>query len=350
MFCVRCGAGAKANEKICAQCGMRLIAPDALLKLMKLSQADKAQKRADAKEKAASKKEAGGIKSAIFPKPLSIFDDYEESAPQKRASRKPVSEKTQAGKAAPKKKAEKPNEKAVVKNPVVKLPPKKTEAKAERKGPKAGYSKEMFLIPERREKSGGKAGGREGMRRASTRTPVRKESGKASSRAKAAEDGKRHKASSKKASASAKKKEAFADRHMRSAVSMCLLVFTVIMVLVWGYGTKSGLKTFAQYGVGTVKGYILLGDEFMDGGNYNRAVEYYYKALRDDVTYEAAYKLSAAYRKTGDIENETSALLLLMDHYAGEEAPYKRILELYPDPATRPERVQMAISMHENIR
>ena len=35
MYCVRCGAKADEKRKTCAKCGMRLISPEALLKLLK---------------------------------------------------------------------------------------------------------------------------------------------------------------------------------------------------------------------------------------------------------------------------------------------------------------------------
>ncbi|MBQ3169888.1 MAG: hypothetical protein IJB99_09025, partial [Clostridia bacterium] len=88
----------------------------------------------------------------------------------------------------------------------------------------------------------------------------------------------------------------------------------------------------------------------MMNGNYKRAVEHYYKALSKKINYEAGYRLSLAYQKTGETDKEASALLLLMDHYTGMDAPYKRILELYPDPGARPEKVQIAISMHEGLQ
>ena len=142
--------------------------------------------------------------------------------------------------------------------------------------------------------------------------------------------------------------DSFTEKHLRSIISMVLLTITVVLTLMWGYSSESGLRTMAQFGLGSRKGYILLGDDCMMNGNYKRAVEHYYKALSKKVNYEAGLKLSWAYRRCGDIEKETSALLLLMDQFHTAQEPYDRIMELYPYPDSRPAPVQKAISMYEN--
>lgn len=348
MYCVRCGAKADEKRKTCAKCGMRLISPEALLKLLKKADAErKAAKAASEMPLKEDKKRVTPLdENPAQPKRRSIFDDDIIVEEVKVIKHKAPSEK-------------KKPEKAVKTNPVVKLPPKKTEDKTmESRSGRKGYSKEMFLIPERKES----AKRTSGIKRASARSGKTADSKAAKPKARAgktADDGKRHKAKKEPVSKSTKKPinkktvlkkktETFTERHLRSIVSMCLLAACLTVFLVWGFATENGLKTFAQYGLGTNRGYILLGDDCMENGNYMRAVEYYYRALRDEVDYTAAWKLSEAYRQTGDIERETSALLLLMDNYPGQNAPYQRMLQLYPDPRMRPESVARAIGMHES--
>ena len=81
----------------------------------------------------------------------------------------------------------------------------------------------------------------------------------------------------------------------------------------------------------------------MDGGNYSRAVENYYASLSKRLSYEAAYKLAAAYSYTGDAAKEVSALLLCIENYPALKAPYEQLYRMYPDEASRPVRVQAAL-------
>jgi len=357
MYCVRCGAKASEKRKTCAECGMRLITPEALLKLLK---------KADSEKKAAAEKKMAVEKAAVIrsdekkrvmplsenpvqPRRRSIFDDDIVVEEVKVIKQKPLP------------KAKKKPEAAAKDNPVVKLPAKKTEdKKMEGRAGRKGYSKDMFLIPERRENAKRSSG----IKRSSARSGKGKDTNavKAKTRvSKKADDEKRHKVKKTpvirnakkpavKKTHSGSKKETFTEKHLRSIVSMCLLFVSVSLFLLWGFTTEKGLKSFARYGIGTSRGYILLGDDCMESGNFTRAVEYYYRALRDKTDYTAAKKLSEAYRQTGDTERESSALLLLMDNYPQEDWPYQRILQLYPDPKTRPESVKNAISMHESKR
>lgn len=470
MYCVRCGEKAEKGQKICIGCGMRLISPEALLKLLKKHDLEKkiarmefdrkekeakddafvkgymdrlsskeekpsvraAQKQtlenakkkksSDEREKASSKagqslrteksavkpeekkhkrpdsivldisqsskktarraddeynektakKEAKDASSRrvtpLFdnptqPKRRSIFDDAnEERKPEKpkqasgggsaRSAGKRDKEEKNAG--ADKRKTEKPKTSEKKKsNPVVRLPEKKKPSDGPKKN--AGRNErrltDQYYIPERKDKAGRTGNGKTGDRVKSDRTSVKRPDRTHPAGSKSRQPSHKTKSSGTArggGSRPAREEDTFAEKHLRSIISMVLLACTVVFVLMWGYTTESGLRTMAEFGLGSSRGYVLLGDDCMEGGNYKRAVEHYYKALSKKVNYEAGIKLSRAYQKTGETEKETSALLLLMDHYSSEQEPYNRILELYPYPDQRPEPVRAAISMHEN--
>ena len=93
----------------------------------------------------------------------------------------------------------------------------------------------------------------------------------------------------------------FAERHLRSLTALGLLVCALIAFVSWGNLSADGMRTFASLGIGKAQGYVLLGDDCMRGGNYSRAVEHYYEALRRGKSYDAAYRLASAYSYTGDV-------------------------------------------------
>ena len=144
-------------------------------------------------------------------------------------------------------------------------------------------------------------------------------------------------------------RESFLEKHLRSLIAMVLLVVTVIVFCAWSTSTASGKRAFAQLGIGSTPGYILLGDDCMETGNYARAVEYYYRALSRHTTYESAVKLARAYRMTGDTEREATVLLLCADQFETEREPYERLKALYPTLTQRPESVQNALNRGAHI-
>ena len=140
----------------------------------------------------------------------------------------------------------------------------------------------------------------------------------------------------------------FVEQHLRSVVAVSATLIAVLALLWWGLFTDKGAYTFASVGIGSSRGYVLMAEECMQNGNYNRAVEYCRQALNYGVSYEAAGKLAAAYSYLHDLKNETGALLLCVDNFPERKAPYVELAALYPDEFTRPENVQKAIE--EGIR
>ncbi|MBQ3231580.1 MAG: hypothetical protein IJB25_10120 [Clostridia bacterium] len=468
MYCVKCGTKAEKGQKLCNECGMRLISPEALLKLLKKADLEKklsqmenispvkpdkgddfvrsyvTRLRQDEKEAAAQKRKRvitdsvlsrkpapektvvkpeekkkkvvpseekrkksaeeknsdalrtvkktslkvenaqtekvrkapvkkGGVSenksdkrvTPLFdnptqPKRTSIFDEPAMEIREKKVKKTPEAEKkrTENQKTSAEGKLKAPKS-----NPVVKLPEKKkTMAESRKKDSNQGRVQNQLIFTmdradERRKPDTNKQ--RTVVKRSPEHSGVKRPDRTKSAQARQNSSANREKPVQRKSSSggagakSVRKKkdeDSFAEKHLRSIISMVLLTITVILTLMWGYSTDSGLRTMAELGLGSRRGYILLGDDCMMNGNYKRAVEHYYKALSKKINYEAGYRLSLAYQKTGETDKETSALLLLMDHYTGMDAPYKRILELYPDPGARPEKVQIAISMHEGLQ
>lgn len=433
MYCVRCGEKAEKGQKVCSSCGMRLISPEALLKLLKKADLEKKlssmdfearekEKKEDAfvrrymdklskedagvsvsaRKKAEKTKTAAESKKSDPPKRLIVESDVTVKKKKTADSDVTVRKKTADSDVTVKKKKTpdtgvsvkrmQPDDKAskrvtpLFENPTqpkrrsifddtddfgdsakkkavsggggkpdgvkkvkgesskkpasaVKLPEKKKSAKDARKAEPAYYISDYDERPRRRkpDKMPPERPSLKRPERAKTQ-PVKNARPKGSSvQTRNSGGGKRK-----------KDDDSFTEKHLRSIISMVLLTITVVLTLMWGYSTESGLRTMAQFGLGSRKGYILLGDDCMMNGNYKRAVEHYYKALSKKVNYEAGIKLSWAYKRCGDIEKETSALLLLMDQYKTAQEPYDRMLELYPYPDSRPEPVKNAISMYEN--
>lgn len=138
--------------------------------------------------------------------------------------------------------------------------------------------------------------------------------------------------------------ELFSLKHIRSTVAVILLLFTVITIALWGTLTDSGQRSFAKLGVGSWKGYILLGDEYMEAANYTRAVECYYSSIKKNMSLEGTYKLAAAYSFTGDISREANALMACIMNYPDYKMAYVQLYRLFPYEETRPSEVNSAIN------
>ena len=468
MYCVKCGTRAEKGQKLCYKCDMRLISPEALLKLLKKADLEKKRSkmenispekpdksddfirsyvtrlRQNEKEAAAQKRKRvitdsersekiAPVKAVVKPeekkkKAVPSEEKRKKSAEEnnsdalhtvKKTSMKAENAQTEKfGKAPVKKGGDSENKsdkrvtplfdnptqpkrtsifdepamvirekkvkktleaekkktehqrisaegkpKAQTSNPVVRLPEKKkTMADRQKKESSIGRMQNQLIFTmdradERRRSGANKQ--RTAVKRSPEYSGVKRPERTKSAQARQNFSANRENPIQRKSSSGGagaknirkkKDEDSFAEKHLRSIISMVLLTITVILTLMWGYSTDAGLRTMAELGLGSRRGYILLGDDCMMNGNYKRAVEHYYKALSKKINYEAGYRLSLAYQKTGETDKEASALLLLMDHYAGMDAPYKRILELYPDPGARPEKVQIAINMHEGLQ
>ncbi len=396
MYCVKCGTRAEKDQKLCHECGMRLISPEALLKLLKkadlekkLSQIDQVSFSKSEKSVNAGKIHMDGVsKEAEKPVESKITKKTEKTIVKPAVKAAPVKKESEDKRvtpllenpAQPKRRSifddtsdvpvvqNKTSSKGAMKsagkqrtNPAVKLPEKKKTVSERQKRDKmqSHAGGQLFFMPDHDETRKKTAAPRRNpsAKRVNVPSGARQRPDRAKSlpRNPAVPVKKARPVQARSSSGGGnvnktrpkREEESFVEKYLRSIISMMLLTCTVIMMLMWGYATDSGLRTMAEFGLGSRKGYILLGDDCMADGNYKRAVEHYYKALSKKVNYEAGIKLARAYRQTGEAEKETSALLLLMDRYHGTDEAYQRILELFPDPNTRPEKVQNAINMHE---
>lgn len=141
-----------------------------------------------------------------------------------------------------------------------------------------------------------------------------------------------------------KRRQSFTERNLRTIVAMSLIGLSFLVFIMWGTLSAPGMRTFASMGMGSSRGYILLGDKYMSGANYERAVESYYTALNKSGSYDAAFRLGRAYSYTGDMEKCVSALLYCTDNYPSRREPYVQLIMIYPNPGTRPDKVKEAIA------
>jgi len=340
---------------------MRLISPEVLEKLLIAIEGGEAAEKKEIR-KSGAKVKAGvneKLPRTVAPKAenpamprRSIFDDDDEivkkpavklpkpAEGKKRQEIKPAGESRISGKKKPV-------------NPVVKLPEKKKasaiaaekrdERKAEIRFPAPHTKKQQKTAANRKRTA---SSGKRPLPKMQSMNP--KEQKKREIRRQKTVIPKKVNPSKRRSRAYAAEETTFFEKHARSVIAMALLAVTVIGVILWGSVSSSGRVTFAQMGVGSAEGYILMGDECMEEGNYARAVEYYYQALSKETSYEAAKRLADAYRKTGDIDMETSALLLCVDKYPGKTEAAERLKELYPEPVFRPESVREALKRYEN--
>ncbi len=392
MYCVRCGRKASKGDALCVGCGMRLIEPDDLISLLKTADGLKKApaKKADiVKPQNADKGEkvdAPKVKEGFFPKlkrkegetlsvilrDATILNEEFPHFPPKTKTKK--SQKPEEGEIRrPKSKTEakrrlsdpKGETKDVKKSKetkgegsprkavqTVKLPPKeKTNVQMPEKRKKFSFETddvwpkiEAAPKPEKHKKPKKPTAKVNKSVNNGTRPAPRINVRGVETRKKNTVIPKREKPrTARNKYASYRRKETFFEKHARSIIAMALLAATVFLILGWGSCTDSGRLTFAQMGISGAEGYILLGDNCMKQGNYFRAVDYYYKALSEEITYEAAARLADAYHETGDLDMETSALLLCLDRFPHQEDARERLNRLYPDPATRPETVKKAL-------
>jgi len=141
-----------------------------------------------------------------------------------------------------------------------------------------------------------------------------------------------------------KRRQSFTERNLRTIVAMSLIALALLVFVIWGTLSAPGQRTFASIGMGSARGYILLGDDYMNGANYTRAVESYYTALNKNGSYESAFKLARAYSYTGDMDKCVSALLYCTEHYPAYKEPYVQLIAIYPNKNTRPDVIRKAIA------
>ena len=132
----------------------------------------------------------------------------------------------------------------------------------------------------------------------------------------------------------------FFVRHIRGFVCLILLVIFALGVGSWlMFG--SGQRTLGQLYISrNPDTYVELGQEADAAGNYEEAGAYYLKALELDPTDRTtAINAANAYIRAGNSGRAATALEYLIAIDPSDPAPYNTLKQLYPDAASRPQRV-----------
>ena len=135
-------------------------------------------------------------------------------------------------------------------------------------------------------------------------------------------------------------KQNFFLRHIRGVVCLTLLAIVTLIVGYWLlYG--SGQRVLGQLYISSdPQTYIELGDEANAAGGYETAGAYYLKALSLDPTdRNCAINAANAYIRAGNSGGAAEALEYLIAIDPNDLAPYVTLKQLYPDAASRPQRL-----------
>ena len=135
-------------------------------------------------------------------------------------------------------------------------------------------------------------------------------------------------------------KQNFFLRHIRGVVCLTLLAIVTLIVGYWLlYG--SGQRVLGQLYISSDPAtYITLGDEANEAQNYETAGAYYLKALSLDPTdRNCAINAANAYIRAGNSGGAAEALEYLIAINPDDLAPYVTLKQLYPDAASRPQRL-----------
>lgn len=353
MYCVKCGRKAREGEKHCPKCGMRLVSPARLKRLLEESSQRARRERQKARLKADLNRflaGAGAFLKGAYGKLKVLFAALlvylKENLPRVLESLRAAA---QRGKLAARRLYKKARRQ--LRRGVASVKARLSSAKQGAVTGKRPLTVKDKSAPARKTASGAKSSAVL-VKRAPSAKPV------------SSAQKRRAPAPAKKAAAPGAKKPSRAvpakklsfrqqlrrfwrratdEKHLRSTVAMGLLLSALVLFIGWSTLTNPGQRTYARLGMGSARGYVLLGDEYMKAGNYGRAVENYYSAITKKPGFEAAYKLAVAYSYTGDVNREVSALLYCAEGYPQYRAPFVQLYRLYPDEAARPARVQSAI-------
>ncbi len=352
MYCVKCGRKAREGEKHCPKCGMRLVSPARLKRLLEESSQRARRERQKAKLKADLQRilsSAGAFLKNAYAKLQTLLAALlvwlKANLPRLWAAIKTAA---QNGKIVAQRLYKKARR--TIRRGVRRLRARLADAKQQRAG-KGTLSVRDKSAPARKApvstRPSGAAVWRASAAKPGTSPEKRRVPPPASKTGASAAKRPSKAAPPRKLSFRQKLrrfwKRATDEKHLRSTVAMGLLIAALLLFFGWSTLTNPGRRTYARLGMGSARGYVLLGDEYMQAGNYGRAVETYYNAITKKPGFEAAYKLAVAYSYTGDVNREVSALLYCAEGYPQYRAPFVQLYRLYPDEAARPARVQSAI-------
>lgn len=138
----------------------------------------------------------------------------------------------------------------------------------------------------------------------------------------------------------------FFQRHIRGIVGLILMLVLALILLIWAWSPK-GQVTLAKLNLAwDAEVYADLGYESYQQESYLLAAKYYEKALaRDEDNYDYAHSATVAYYEAEKTENAASMLKKCVELRPDSAEPYRDMLTLYPDPATRPWEITELIKM-----
>ena len=137
----------------------------------------------------------------------------------------------------------------------------------------------------------------------------------------------------------------FFVRHIRGFVTLILLLVFALGIYFWlAFG--SGQRLMGQlYISGNPATYVELGKEAEAAGDYAEAGDYFLKALEvhgaelDSSDRDTAVNAANAYIRAENAGRAAEALEYLIAIDPNDPAPYNTLKQLYPDAASRPQRV-----------
>lgn len=137
----------------------------------------------------------------------------------------------------------------------------------------------------------------------------------------------------------------FFVRHIRGFVTLILLLVFALGIYFWlAFG--SGQRLMGQlYISGNPATYVELGKEAETAGDYAEAGDYFLKALEvrgaelDSSDRDTAVNAANAYIRAENAGRAAEALEYLIAIDPNDPAPYNTLKQLYPDAASRPQRV-----------
>ena len=129
----------------------------------------------------------------------------------------------------------------------------------------------------------------------------------------------------------------FFQRHMRGFVGLILFCVLLLVTGIWAC-TSGGQRTLARFGVAwNAETYAELGYEAYRLNSDRLAARYYERALaRDPDNYEYAHSAMVAYYEADDLDSATAMLKKCVQMDPDNPEPYRELLILYPDAASRP--------------
>lgn len=137
----------------------------------------------------------------------------------------------------------------------------------------------------------------------------------------------------------------FFVRHIRGFVTLILLLVFALGIYFWlAFG--SGQRLMGQlYISGNPATYVELGKEAETAGDYAEAGDYFLKALEvrgaelDSSDRDTAVNAANAYIRAENAGRAAEALEYLIAIDPNDPAPYNTLKQLYPDAASRPQRI-----------